>query len=197
MPKTKEYMTNKNYYDTVYAWLQVHSSWSPGDDTRWIATKDVKFVQIADDLGISRQTASKKFKELLEIDGLVVQNDSKKRYDLPVLSKEVAWLIENGTLRMMVNALSENCINVYIYLFNRYWAAGQEPYDFTLAQVKKNAIGGGTSRSTDYVVTDILSVLSKLELIEYELTTKFDETTKQYKSVYTLKAVYNQIRVEC
>ena len=57
--------------------------------------------------------------------GLVILNEEKSRYELPVLPPDVAMLIENGTLRKMVNTLNENSISVYIYLLGRF-LAGKE-----------------------------------------------------------------------
>lgn len=84
---------------------------------------------MADQLGLTRQTVSTKFKRLLDKDdkgkaglGLVIFNAELKRYELIQLSADMATLIENGTLRMMISALNENTINIYIYLLNRFLA---------------------------------------------------------------------------
>jgi hypothetical protein len=44
----------------------------------------------------------------------------------------MATLIENGTLRMMISALNENTINIYIYLLNRFLANDEQSFEFTL-----------------------------------------------------------------
>lgn len=54
--------------------------------------------------------------------GLVTLNEEKGRYELLALSADISMLIENGTLRKMLNALNENAISVYIYLLNRFLA---------------------------------------------------------------------------
>lgn len=198
MPKKKEYMANKMYSDIVYAWIQVNSQWDKESNIRWISKKDVKFTVIANDLGITRQTVSTKFKRLLDRDdkgneglGLIVFNEELQRYELNLLSADAAMLVERGTLRKMVSALSENAINVFIYLLNRYLANQEQSFEFTLEQVKA-AIGLGTqTRSNDYIITDILCVLKKLGLLDYQLDVKGEKT------VYRLEYMTNKIEDDC
>lgn len=201
MPRKREYMANKMYSDVVYAWLQVNSQWDREANVRWIAKKDVKYVQIAQDLGITRQTASTKFKRLTnEVDkngkqglGLVTYNENLGRYELAILPNDMAMLIENGTLRKMVAALNENTINVYIYLLTRYLANNEQPYKFTIEQVKSMIGLGVGGRSNDYIVTDILVILKKIGLIDYELVTIQDDG--EFRTVYEVTSIQNKI--EC
>ena len=48
IPKDEEYLTNINYCDSLYSYLQVISKWD-GDPThpRYIPKKDCTFVKIA------------------------------------------------------------------------------------------------------------------------------------------------------
>lgn len=172
MPKSHEYLANKAYSDIVYAWLQVNSEWDgERGHCRTIPKSRVKFVDIAEELDISRQTVSTKFKHLLDEGdgiGLVHYNQETKRYELALLPIEMAQLIENNTLRRMVSALNQNAISVYIYLFSRYCANGYKGFRFTMNQIK-NAIGLSTkTRSNNYIITDILYVLQALKLLVYE-----------------------------
>lgn len=105
----------------------------------------------------------------------------------------MATLIENGTLRMMISALNENTINIYIYLLNRFLANGEQSFEFTLDQCKVFIGKGVGSHSNNYIVTDILCILSKLDLLEYELISKSD--MHGIKTVYRVIAVNNKI--EC
>lgn len=176
MPKRREYTANKAYSDIVYAWLQVNSEWD-GEigHCRTIPKSKVKFVDIANELDISRQTVSTKFKHLLDEGdgiGLVHYNDVTKNYELTLLPAEMAQLIENNTLRRMVSALNQNAISVYIYLFSRYCANSSSEFRFTVNQVK-GAIGLSTStRSNNYIITDILDVLQDMKLLTYEKVTE-------------------------
>lgn len=177
MPKKHEYLANKAYSDIVYAWLQVNSDWDGVIGHQRVVPKSrVKFVDMESELGITRQTISKRFKKLLDDEegglGLVHYNEKAKCYELALLPNEAAQLIERDTLRRMVSALNQNAINVYIYLFSRYCANNCQGFRFTLNQVK-SAIGISTeTRSNNYVITDILDVLQTLKLLEYGDVTK-------------------------
>lgn len=192
VPKKKEYMANKMYSDIIYAWLQVHSYRREGENIRWIPKNEVKFTVIAEALGISRQTVSLKFKKLLSEElNLITFNKQLNRYELTQLSNNVAMLIQNGTLSKMVSALNENAINVYVYLFNRYWANKCKPFEFTIDQIKSN-IGISTStRSNDYIINDILSVLKKLGLLKYKIITK--RKNSEVHSIFQMETMCNEI----
>lgn len=192
MPKQEEYTANKAYSDIVYGWLQVHSEWDRERGIRWVDKKTVNYSAMADQLGLTRQTVSTKFKRLLDKDGLglVTFNTELNRYELVQLSADMATLIENGTLRMMISALNENTINIYIYLLNRFLANDEQSFEFTLDQCKAFIGKGVGSHSNNYIVTDILCILSKLDLLKYELISK-----SGVKTVYRVIAVNNKI--EC
>lgn len=191
MPKREEYTANKAYSDIVYGWLQVHSEWDRERGIRWVDKKTVNYSAMADQLGLTRQTVSTKFKRLLDKDkaglGLVTFNAELNRYELVQLSADMATLIENGTLRMMISALNENTINIYIYLLNRFLANDEQSFEFTLDQCKAFIGKGVGSHSNNYIVTDILCILSKLGLLKYELI------SKRVKTVYRVIAVNNKI----
>lgn len=191
MPKREEYTANKAYSDIVYGWLQVHSEWDRERGIRWVDKKTVNYSAMADQLGLTRQTVSTKFKRLLDKDGLglVTFNTEMNRYELVQLSADMATLIENGTLRMMISALNENTINIYIYLLNRFLANDEQSFEFTLDQCKAFIGKGVGSHSNNYIVTDILCILSKLDLLKYELV------SKRVKTVYKVITVNNKI--EC
>ena len=194
MPKREEYTANKAYSDIVYGWLQVHSEWDRERGIRWVDKKTVNYSAMADQLGLTRQTVSTKFKRLLDKDkaglGLVTFNAELNRYELVQLSADMATLIENGTLRMMISALNENTINIYIYLLNRFLANDEQSFEFTLDQCKAFIGKGVGSHSNNYIVTDILYILSKLDLLKYELISK-----NGVKTVYRVITVNNKI--EC
>lgn len=52
------------YGDSVYAWLLLHSHYKPDEDHNYIYKKDFTFEDIGKDIGRSRQTVSKRFREL-------------------------------------------------------------------------------------------------------------------------------------
>mgnify|MGYP002621704762 CR=1 FL=1 len=67
IPKTKEYTASPEYYDTLYGYLQTMSKWDGiVGHPRYVYKKDINYSKIANDLDKSRQTISKRFKEMLE-----------------------------------------------------------------------------------------------------------------------------------
>lgn len=193
MPKTKEYLAHKGYSDIVYAWLQVNSLYDKENDVRYINKKEVKFTRIADELGISRQTASTRFKNLLDEEGLnlIKYNKELNRYELIHLDKKLAFLVQKETLRKMVSALNENSINIYVYLYNRFFAEPQG-FDFTLDQIKRIIGISDKTRSNNYIITDILEMLSLLGLIEYDI--KEVRNPNDYKTIYHLNKVNSEFK---
>lgn len=188
VPKVKDYLTLKDYCDYLYCYLQVISQYDEKQNIRFIPSKDCKFTTIGAALGMSRQTASKKFKALIDA-GLVIEG--KDKYILVNLEKTLAELVPFSTLRILTNTVQEKVISTFIYLLVRYRAEQQKTFVFTLEQIKRN-IGVGVSRSTDYIVTDILLILKKLELLDYELTNEKQEDGS-FRTIYSVKSMNNKI----
>lgn len=155
--------------------------------------KDVNFTELGKILNLSRQTVSTKMRNLEKL-GLVTKNDAKKRYELTVLDANMAALVPYPTLKLLVDALSENSISTYVYLLGRYIANFEKPFQFTLAQVKA-AIGVSTStRSNDNIVTNILFVLEKIGLIKYSLTAESQKDEfENIKTIYQIDWMTNEI----
>ena len=183
VPKVREYLIMKDYCDYLYCYLQVISQYDDKNNIRFIPKKECKFTTIANALGMSRQTVS-----LIE-GGLLIEEYN--RYILVNLDKMVAQLVPFTTLRILTNTVKENVISTFIYLLVRYRAEQEKSFIFTLEQIKRN-IGVGISRSTDYIITDILLVLKKLELLDYELKTEKQEDGT-FKSIYSVKSMSNKI----
>ena len=77
-------------------------------------------------------------------------------------------LIPQSTLEVLVSALNDNAISVYVYLFNRYYANGCREFQFSYAELK-NAIGIAVkSNGNNYIISCILFVLNKIGLLEYK-----------------------------
>ena len=95
----------------------------------------------------------------------------------------------------MTDTLSEHCISTYLYLLTRYIANNEEPFIFTLADIKKHIGVCVTTRSNDEVITNILFVLQKIELIKYHLTTLQQDNVeyKDVKTVYQIDFLTNYI----
>lgn len=188
VPKVREYLAMKDYSDVLYCYLQVISQYDAKKEIRFVPTKECKFTAIANNLGMTRQTISKKFK-VLEEAGLIRKFDD--RYEIINLEKEIAELVPFTTLRILTNTVRENVISTFVYLLVRYRAEKEQEFKFTLEQIKRN-IGVGVSRSTDYIVTDILLVLKKLDLLDYELRNETDDDGS-VKSIYYVTNMSNKI----
>ena len=194
MPKTKDYMSNKKYCDILYAYLQTISSWDGVvGHPRVFSKKEKNFQKISEIIGKSRQTVSKKFNTLLEL-GLVKEREDS--YELIVLEKDLASLIPLKTLRVLVNAMSENAISIYIYLLNRYYAilsSGKTEFMFTLSQLKGIIGISSNTRSNDYIINDILTILEKIGLIKVDIRQIEDQYSGDMKSTLYITNVSNSI----
>lgn len=188
MPSQSFITREKDYCDLLYAWLQCNSERvSIGSVDRKISKKKVKWAAIerdftrVDETGkeykiMSRKTVAKYFQFLVE-EGLVIDNDDDYYY-LRVLGRQDANLIEYRTLFKMMNVLQRNCISVYIYLFNRYYANSCEPFIATMKQIKE-FIGIATSTTSNNVqIADMIEFLERLGLLHMEMIT--DEDNKTY-----------------
>ena len=128
--------------------------------------------------------------------GLILKNETKKRYELTILDANLAALVPYPTLKLLVDTLNENSISVYLYLLNRYIASGEQSYVFTLAQVKAMIGISTNTRSNDEIITNILYVLSKIGLLKYSLTTVDQgDNFENIKTIYQVEWMTNEL--EC
>lgn len=196
VPSVAEICSSKKYYDLLYSYLQTISIRDKLSKERYVYTKDVKYSRIGQIFGVSRQTIAKRFNNLIELGLVKQQND---RYILTLLPDEMAYLIPEKTLALLVDALSENAISTYIYLFGRYYANKEQPFIFTYEQIKKFIGIATTTKSNNQVVANILYVLQKIGLLEYELTAlKETDNFGNIKTVYQVVKMTNVIEdVSC
>lgn len=188
IPKSKQITSNKDYMDILYGYLQTICV-IQRDLTKFIPKEKVKFTKIAKDLDLTRQTVSVKFKKLIDL-GLVEQIDNG--YTLKTLEKTDAFLLSPELLRILVNTLRQKAISVYIYLLNRFYANKEQPYEFNLDKIKEYVGMAINTKGNNYIITDILDILSRLKLISYELTTK-RETNGTITSHYILNNAINYL----
>lgn len=190
MPKIKEITSAKYYSDILYGYLQVNSK---RDETnRYVEKSLINFTQLAETLGISRQTLSKRFNKLIELGLVIPPTNDSKRYTLVTLKPAEGFLIPEETLRIMGNTFNENTINVYIYLVKKFYANKEQPVGFTI-QALKDFCGLGTKGDTNnYIITDILTILQKLELIYFKRNINKNEDGT-IKTHYTL----NKVKLTC
>ena len=83
----------------------------------------------------------------------------------------------------MNNGLNHNSISLFVYLLKRYIANNEQPYIVTMWQMKK-FIGMATSTSSNNeVIIDILNILKKLGLVDYE----YRQTEKEKTNLIIIK----------
>ena len=183
IPSTSAIIREKDYCDLLYAWLQCNSERINVTSTgRRINKSLVKWVAIEKDFTrtlsdgttekvMSRKTIAKYFKHLEEKGLIQLQSDGY--YYLTVLDEEEANLIEYNTLSKLINVFQKNSLSIYIYLFNRYYASGFQPFIATIKQIK-DFIGIATATtSNNIIVDDTIDILKRLGLLDYKI--KFEE----------------------
>ena len=187
VPKIKEIVAEKYYSDVLYSHLQVVSSRDETTGERYFPKSIANFSCLGETLNLTRQTVSKRFKKLEEL-GLISYNEEQKIYILTRLTQKEAFLVPHETLRKLVNGLNENSITIYVYLLNRYIANNESRYQFSLTGLKDLCGLGTKTANNNYIITDILDILARLGLIEYEIITEREEgqfTTKYYLTYAT------------
>ena len=170
IPSVEIYTADKKYDDLLYGVLQEKSynEVVNGVSTRYVDKKDVNFSKLCDEIGLTRQTTSKKFENLITI-GLVEEDTGgkKKRYILNELDSSVASLVPYETLRKINHALSQYAISLFVYLLNRYIANKEEGFIATLTQMKAFVGIATTTPNNNVIITDILDILSLIGLVEW------------------------------
>ncbi|MBQ8762165.1 MAG: winged helix-turn-helix transcriptional regulator [Clostridia bacterium] len=169
VPNTKDIVAQKYYSDILYCHLQVISQFDPETAERFVLNSDINYAALGNILGITRQTVSRRFAKLLEL-GLVAKKDNGD-YTLTRLSSNQAFLIPQATLSVLVSALNDNSITVYAYLLERYYAADEQRFSFSITGLKELCGLGTKTTSNNYIITNILNVLQKLGLITYSSNT--------------------------
>ena len=183
IPSTSAIIREKDYCDLLYAWLQCNSERINATSTgRRINKSLVKWVAIEKDFTrilsdgttekvMSRKTIAKYFKHLEEKRLIQLQSDGY--YYLTVLDDDEANLIEYNTLSKLINVFQKNSLSIYIYLFNRYYASGFQPFIATIKQIKDFIGIATTTTSNNIIVDDTIDILKRLGLLDYKI--KFEE----------------------
>ncbi len=192
IPKIKKIISDKKYHDILYSYLQSQSKWD-GEigHPRYINKKLINFSKMGQALGISRQTASRRFQNLITLGLISEEPNDKGDYILQLLPSDVAALIPERTLELLVNTLNDNSISTYIYLMMRYIANDERSFRFSVEEIK-NFIGiSVTTRSNNNVVNDILNVLQKIGLIKFRIISAGNEN--EIKLIHELEFLTNYI----
>ena len=195
IPSNEKYTANKKYSDILYGYLQHISQLDEAIGVRYIPKTEIKYVQIAEDLGLTRQTVSKKFNNMVE-EGLIYFDAPNKRFILSTLEAELATLLPDDTIRVLCNTLQERCRSILAYLIKTFVQHESKPCEINLDIIKTYVGLSKSNRGTNNeVVRDIFVVLKKLGLIEYHTEKIFDAKTGGYKSRYILDKVDNRVEL--
>ena len=164
IPKIKEICASKLYNDLVYSYLQTISN-----EEGKILKFNMNNREIGEKVGLSRQTVATKIKNLEELELLKFIEETDE-YELIILEPNIAALIPEDTLKLLIDTMNEKTISIYVYLFKRFYANKNNPYTVTYTQLK-DWIGVSTkSTSNNHVISNILTVLKKIGLLDYEMS---------------------------
>lgn len=187
MPSTSSITKEKEYCDLLYAWLQCNSERENVNSVeRRIHKSKIKWAAIERDFtrtssdgevekAMGRKTIAKYF-SFIEEKGLITLKDDGYYY-LTVLENDEANLIEYQTLSKLMNVFQKNSISIYIYLFNRYYANGFNPFIATIKNIKDFIGIATTTTSNNLIVDDTLDILKRLGLLDYGLINGEDNKT--------------------
>lgn len=187
IPCHVEYTADKDYDDLLYGYLQ-SISYQDGDGSRFVLAKDVVFTKIGEALGITRQTASKRFKGLQKL-LLVSKKKEGIKYTLNYLPPEYAYLLPHKTLERLVELKVSKIISLFVYLCNRLYANKREPFVFYLGSVKKFIGLANNTPGNNNGVTDRLKILENEGFIMWR-TCVYRHKTKGIITEQKLFTVY-------
>ena len=195
MPSISNYTKEKDYCDLLYAWLQCNSEKEnmTNEARRRIHKSKIKWTGIEKDFTradvegkeikvMARKTIAKYFKHLEE-KKLITYCEEDEYYYLTRLDQHEANLIEYNTLNKLMNVFQKNSISIYIYLFNRYFANGKQPFVATMKQIKDFIGIASTTTSNNLIVSDTLDILKRLKLLDYSIVRKDDKSYMEFKWV--------------
>ena len=187
MPSTTSIVREKDYCDLLYAWLQCNSERENiNTSRRRIEKKKVKWASIERDFtrqlsdgsiekAMSRKTIAKYFSYLIDEKLVIDENDDY--YYLAVLDPQDGNLIEYNTLLKMMNVFQKNSINIYIYLFNKYYSNSFQPFIATFRQIKEYIGIATTTTSNNAIIDDTIDILKRIGLLDYKLKVLEDNKT--------------------
>ena len=193
IPSVPTITREKDYCDLLYAWLQCHSERITMDsEGRRINKSLVKWTAIEKDFVrtlsdgttekvMSRKTIAKYFK-YLEDKGLIQLQDDGYYY-LTILDATEANLIEYNTLSKLINVLQKNSLSIYVYLFNRYYANGFQPFIATIKQIKEFIGIATTTTSNNIIVDDTIDILKRLGLLDYRIRVEDNKSYLEFQWV--------------
>ena len=191
IPDTKRYTADKKYNDLLYGILQQESVLIDGN--RYVDRKLINFVALGARMKVSRQTASTKFKDLVNLGLVDIDYSRPKYYRLNYLDRTDAALVPLDTLEMLTDTLGQYTISIYVYLLNRYIANEEQSFTVTMTQMKSFIGIAATTTSNNHVINNILYVLQELHFIEYKLV----QTDVDHREIVIMSVTNRPQRAAC
>lgn len=193
LPSVMKYCADKKYNDLMYGYLQNISGYNKDKpEDRIVKKSEINFTRIGEMLKISRQTASKYFKNLVML-GLVEEDIQNKQYLLKKLPMDCAYLIPKSTLQLLVDTLSEKCISTYMFLFGLYCSNNLQPYTITLSAIKTFVGMSDDNGHSNSVFINIFFALKRLGLLDYHLSTQVKGGFENTKTQYVIDCVRHKV----
>lgn len=161
-------LQNKNFCDLLYLILLSLSDWD--GENRYVKKKNFTKGQLAKICGVSPNTMTKKFKELLsteegKIPFLVEEKDRYVFTDraafILVPAETIEWLL-------IYNQIPEDTFKIYAYLANKFFFEYQEKsFGFTITELL-NVLGYNTSAHNNKKIVAKLELLYGIGMLDYE-----------------------------
>lgn len=161
-------LQNKNFCDLLYLILLSLSDWD--GENRYVKKKNFTKAQLAKICGISPNTMTKKFKELLstEEDKIPFLVEEKDRY---VFTDRAAFILvpaETIEWLLIYNQIPEDTFKIYAYLANKFFFEYQEKsFGFTITELL-NVLGYNTSAHNNKKIVAKLELLYGIGMLDYE-----------------------------
>ena len=191
IPSDKSIVGNKQYYDLLFGYLQTESLYDKDEKMPYLEKRQVNYTKLAAELKISRQTASKYVKHLLDCD-IMVYDEYRKRYWLPPIDRQLAVLLPVNTVRVICNTLHPRCLSILAYLLKTYVQHNNETCDINMEVIKDYVGLNPKNRGVNSeIIRDCMFVLKKLELIDYKVEKRVENNTT--KTYYVLLWVNNEV----
>lgn len=189
----KEKIKEMAYGDSVYAWLLLHSHYSPDENHNYIYENEFTFTQIGKDIHRTRQTVSTRFKELLSnselniTKNLLYYDASDKAYILPCFREfeeldadtvlNLFWLYGQGN-----TSKKEELIKTYAWLRHRFKERNGKQISYNDLMDSFGHSKGNEQTYQRY--KDIMTTLQGAGLIKFRTDNYRDNKGKYSKTFY-------------
>lgn len=166
------------YGDTIYAWLLLNSHYDPEEKHNYIYKKDFTYEIIGKDIGKTRQSVSKRFKKLLELN----EEESRKGRTNLIVEFNKYYVLPNfkdfqkldsdtviNLLRLCEKSRREELIKTYAWLLKKW-----EKEETTDISLKDLIMAFGHSHGNEQMYNhykDILTTLQGAGLIKFKTGT--------------------------